>query len=380
MRGFVGTGRRRLDHQSLSRRALAQEANRSGFTLLELLIATAVLAVILVLTLSMIDGVGTLAKQTRSKIEAFQEARSAFEAMTRNVSQAILNTYWDYDDPNSPTDYLRESELHFIAGPAQSGGGSNLLAETNLDTHGHSVFFQAATGISRVASGIPLDSLVNAVGYYLVFGSDADLRPPFLEAVNVPLRYRFRLMAMTQPSEDLTVYSDFKTFKATNDDAVLDDWFIAPLSRAVPSDPADSSGPPVHVIAENIIALVIEPMRSPNDPLAPSTTLAPGYFYDSRAFLRGGGAAADLTRNQLPPLLRITMVTLSEESANRLQGSSTSQPTIPVSGGKAFNSLFQDPANYQSDLSDLEKGLSDAHLGYRVFTTTLSILQAKWSE
>src|SRR5579862_8212439 len=77
-----------------------------GFTLIEMLVATFVLVIILGMTLQITNYANDLFLRTRKRIDTFQESRAGFEVMTRKVSQAMLNTYWDY-----------------ASGPAGSGTG-----------------------------------------------------------------------------------------------------------------------------------------------------------------------------------------------------------------------------------------------------------------
>lgn len=68
---------------------------RAGFSILEVLAASAVLALLLVAMISMTDQVQKTYRSTVGKAEQFREARVAFESITRRLSQATLNTYWD---------------------------------------------------------------------------------------------------------------------------------------------------------------------------------------------------------------------------------------------------------------------------------------------
>src|ERR1043165_7333896 len=68
----------------------------SAFTLVELMVSTAVIVLIFATLLTMTDSTQRLTQSTSAKVEQFREARVAFEAMTRRISQATLNTYWDY--------------------------------------------------------------------------------------------------------------------------------------------------------------------------------------------------------------------------------------------------------------------------------------------
>ena len=94
----------------------------SGFTLVEVLVSAGIVVVLMVVLLGMTDQTQRLVRSTSAKVEQFQEARVAFEAMTRRLAQATLNTYWDYDNPTKPTKYIRSAELR---------AGKALLAETH---------------------------------------------------------------------------------------------------------------------------------------------------------------------------------------------------------------------------------------------------------
>ena len=138
----------------MSQRSLTPELSRSrsirpvalGFTLIEMLVSVAVLMLILGLLLSFTSAVQKTWKSTEAKVEQFREARVAFEAINRSVRQALLNTYWDYDDPNNPTEYVRRSELRFISGPV-----ANLTLNSPFPgstAYGHGIFFQSVFGKS----------------------------------------------------------------------------------------------------------------------------------------------------------------------------------------------------------------------------------------
>jgi uncharacterized protein (TIGR02599 family) len=141
------------------------------------------------------------------------------------------------------------------------------------------------------------------------------------------------------------------------------EWFTTALT---------SSTPPVHVLAENIVALVLLPKLSPQeDPTG--ILLAPYYNYDTTAI---NSNPAINPKNQLPPVVQVTMVAVDEASFSRFIGSGTSMPDLFTSNGIPF---FQDAANYATDLAALQKNLQDKKLNYRVFTTNVSIKAAKWS-
>lgn len=372
---------------------------RLGFTLVELLVAAVIVILIMAVTLQITSNTASIWQRTRSRVDAFQDGRAAFEWMSRHLSQAMLNTYWDYADadgkprdPSSatfnPKRYARQSDLHFI-----SGSAIDLLKDVNgsdgsaLKTSTQAVFFQAPLGLSSTGSDLTANHRLNVSGYFLEYGDDAKFRPRFLQATgNSVLRHRFRLMEMTQPTESVSVYRSVAQARQASsfDPLKLRRWFVDPLN----DDAAATSGTigtqrVKRVLAENIIALVLLPKRSIQDSAGKTTELAPRYAYDSQQYLSGpGNPVAELSRNQLPPMIQVTMVAIDETSAARLQDRST-DPEMPPDFGleELFNTSGQG-LQYATDLATLEQTLAayTPKISYRVFTTNVSILQAKWSE
>lgn len=377
-----------------------------GFSMVELLVASGILSLIMVLTLQITSNTNSIWQRARSRIDTFQESRAAFESMTRNLSQAMLNPYWDYVDAEGkprdpglttfiPKDYVRQSELHFV-----SGASKDLLKNVNgsngqpLQSATHCVFFQAPLGVSQPATTgtgatTALPSLLNVSGYFLEFGDDAKFRPRFLEnSDRTPLRNRFRLMETNQPSESLAVYNwvSLASKAAVLNPATLRKWFVDPLNEdatATSTTSPTSARRVKRALAENIVALIIQPKRSANDGAADAPELAPKYAYDSRLYQTSpGNALAKLTRNQLPPLVQVTMVVIDETSAARMESRAPTPATPPDLGLADLFTVSGRGAGFTSDLATLEQTLnSDQHRAtYRVFSTDVSILQAKWSE
>jgi uncharacterized protein (TIGR02599 family) len=290
------------------------DAQRKGFTLIEMMTAMVVLILIMVIALSMADATSRLSSQNTARLKSFQAARAAYEQMTRKLNQATLNTYWDYDNPVTPTAYKRQSELHFISGPVSLSLMQTVFANaTNISTH--AIFFQAPLGNVSNITNSSLDNLLNACGYYIQFGTNSSL-PPFLQSV-VPPTYRYRLMEWQPPSEKLGIYQ--WTSGNPNYDGV--DWISQPSTSLV-----DNSYP----LAENIIALVLLPMLSPQDaslPANPSTSLTTNYVYDSRG--QPGTIPQPAIQNQLPPLVEVMMVAIDDTSAKRL---ANKHGTLPPPG------------------------------------------------
>jgi uncharacterized protein (TIGR02599 family) len=293
-----------------------------GFTLVELLVSTAIITLLMVVLVSITGQTSETWRYTSGKIEQFRSARAAFDTMTSRLSHATLNTYWDYDNPNTPTRYERRSELRFISGPV-----SGLLNEKDGDATrlSHAVFFHTQSGLVEDRPKFQgLENLLNTWGYYVEYASDAATRPEFLDNDMSPPRWRHRLMEFTLPAEKLSTYSHTSGEKDGKPKSISykdRSWFTTPMGAA---------NPPVHVISENIIALVITPrlakreeqeLQNSRNADPDFSPLAPKYSYDTSPIGTGlfgggqGGTSSDARLNpinQLPPVVQVTMVAIDE--------------------------------------------------------------------
>ncbi len=320
---------------------ICRSVARKGFTLLEALISCALLLLLLVLVMSIMGHASDIWLRHRNEAVAFESARSAFFAMTKSVSQAVLNTYWEVRSNR----YERASELHMVIGSSAS-----VLGQPASFFPGESMFFQAPLGraSSRSLGRLPL--LLNSVGYFVRFGDRQDV-PDFLKPVTSS-RYRYRLYEWIEPTENLSVYSGAQ---ATGETAQRD-WFKKDFTNPAIKNSA--------VFAENVIGLIL----MAEYPDANGTTEA-HYAYDSR------DQSVNESLHQLPPTIRVVMVAIDEKSAARLEQQFQSTPPDIV----ADPSWFQNPANFDGDLKRWEDKLKGLNVGYRVFNTTVSVQNAKWS-
>lgn len=309
-----------------------------AFSLLEMLVAVTVFCIILTLVFTVITQASGVWRRSSDKILAFQEARLAFEAMTRNLSQATLNTYLDYDNAEAPTRYLRRSELKFLCGPA---GASSLPGTANT---GQAVFFQAPLGYNSATNYQGMTSLLNTCGYFVTYDQSRAV-PFYIQSANNPFRYR--LMQALVPAESNSIYAGGST------------WLTSSSQAAMP-------------IANNIIAVIFRPQ----DPAITNFSAPPNnsYTYDSST-----NVAADpqpIAANQLPPVIQVTMVAVDEPSAARMESGSTPPPAIQ----SALTGKFTDPENYETDLQALTQSLTDAKINYRVFSSAVPIRETKWTK
>ena len=310
-------------------------ADRAGFSLLEVLVSTAVLALFVVLLTTITDSSFRLWRNTQSSIVSFDAARTAYNTLTRRLSQSTLNTYLDYYEVTNnvwkrrnpsnaagfiPNRYGRASDLQFVVDDAAALMGGN--------QQGKGVFFFAPLGFSNGNATLSdLPNLLNACGYYVEFGSDANLRPAFLSTL--PNKNRYRLIENILPTQDFNTscggYPAFTDTISTNDKL----WITNGLT---------GNNSVKNVLCENIIALIIRPEVAEKDvsllglPTAASYSLTGNYSYDSRkGESRPAVTSSDpsaLQFAQLPPMLRVVMVAVDEKSAARL---TLALPRLPYS-------------------------------------------------
>lgn len=350
-----------------------------GFTLVEVLASCAVLAILLTVLLSMTAEVQKTSRLTQGKTEQFREARVAFETITRRLSLATLNTYWDYDDRSNPKNYNRQSELRFKCGYSNAYGGKLGLLPSDAQSTTHSIFFQAPLGFTTDSTTYGgMESMVNTWGYYIEFGSDANLRPSVINTVGIPERKRFRLYELMEPSESLSLYKYTSGNDTSGNPASWSyrgmNWF---------QDPLDKTGRTSRVLADNIIALVFIP-RDPNLEAQQKKALTGDYIYDSSP----ENKLQLWSENQLPPYIQVTMVAIDEQSAARLAANyGDTKPGIIQPQWFTNNRISADGKTYEGyeeDLGWLRRQLSGEwnpkeRVNYRIFTSNVAIRGAKWS-
>ena len=326
----------------------------SAFSLVELMVACAVLAMLLGLISMAIRQMAGGIQTSSAKVNAFQSARTGFEAVNRTLSLATLNTYWDYFDSSrrprgtnanfTPALYGRQSDLHFLI------TNSSFTIQSGLEPVGHAAFFQAPLGyFTNTSTANPPGSL-NPCGLFVAFGND----PSKPDVAGLPNRPRFRLYEWLPSSESLMV--DPNLGRITNA------GWISPTKA-------------LHPLAENVIAFVVRVPSSEEGVFSKSAT---NYGWDSLTTWTGNQQPAQM--HQLPPLVDVTMVAIEEAAANRLLGDSSSAASAATALGiPDLSTLFATASSYESDLATLERGLSSKSIPYRVFTTTVPLRGSRWS-
>jgi uncharacterized protein (TIGR02599 family) len=335
-----------------SRRGVARRRSphsMGAFSLIEVLATLAMLLIIFVVLLQFVTDVGHVWKAAAE--DPFAEAENAFEVMARNFSGATLETYQDYADVSgafrtgsttafSPDHLARRSDLDFVCAPG--GGANGLLATSGRLTTGSAAFFIAPRGYTQTYAHEGMERLLNAVGYFVEFGND-DGGPSFFSGHS---SWRWRLKEVVQPAESLSIF-------ASSSPAA---WIreTAQTGNALP------------VLAENIVTLIVLPERAANDSGEP---LSPDFRYDSQ------DAGNPLTRNQLPPRVRLVLVAMDEASAQRLAAQYGVNPPPLVPG-----TLFREADHLDADIASLDAALTAQKVNHRILQRHILLPSSAWSD
>lgn len=346
---------------------LVPRQRQGGFTLIELLVSIAIMIVLLLMIFSMVDQTQRTWTRASSEANQFREARLAFESITRRVRQATLNTYWDYefDNSNRPTDYVKQSELHFIMGET-----ADLARVPASNFPGHGIFFQAPFGYVVEPDYRQFTELLNAWGFFVEFGDDRESLPAFLRG-RVQPKFRYRLKEFRLPSEFFDIYEeaeDRRTAVSSEDNQWFSDFVKGGGAKALLVK---------RTLAENILMLVMTPMKAVTEKGASTgeTYYEDGYFYNSRKGLgekkSNSASQSEDNLHLLPSLVRVTMIAIDEPSASR-EESGANPPSLIPSG------LFKQPRNLERDLRMIEAQLLERRINNRIFSTTVSMREANW--
>ncbi len=348
-----------------------QKQSKRGFSLIELMVAMGILSILLLMLTVLLDQVQKGWRFSESRVSQFREARVAFDLMAKNIGQASLNTYWDMvvDKEGTIERYAPTSELHFIT---VSDIGSEIRPTETQEPMGHAVFFQAPLGFSPRFRN--LNNLFNGRGYFVSWGTDRRFKPSFVRS---PDRYRFRLLEFRPPAEANQVFEDGMQERETGSEQEFTEWYKQALSGVGAGNFESHLNP----LAENIVAIIISPRDSIEDTASSRTKnfskIAPNYSYNSNDSerIRDPDDAFSSYVQQVPPLIRVTMVAIDEASAIRLEDGSR----IPSEISKALGNRFKNTASFDDDIQALSAELDAGNVGYKVFTTMVLLRSAKWT-
>lgn len=422
----------------LSKSILTDPRRAQGFTLVEVMVSSALIVIVLGFLLTTVNETQRVITGTTSRVNQFQASRVAFEALTRTLSQATLNTYWDmdYDSNANPTNYRRQSDMHFYSGPVDK-----LLSTSGASSSktypGHGVFFQAPLGYTGKYADptkpktryTALNNALNVVGFYVEWSDGLKYAkvPKFIrdeEGANAGERYRFRLIQTLQPTEAVMIYNNSNYTKPAGAGSPFKnatDWIKVatgrlPLPSGLDADYTENPKDHSRVLAENVVALLILPKLAEKDrSSADDSGLTSNYTYDSRPQLaydsiwrNNYNLTTSLTAeqkkqiHQLPPILQVVMVAIDDASGAKLEDYS-----VKKNGKEAFDfcqDLFKSSSgggmikisNFLADIGEdkasispdtlagrlinKDNSLPTPRLNYRIFSADVQIRGSKWSK
>lgn len=382
-----------------------------AFTLVELMVSVSILVILMLVVANFIGLVQRTWVRTSSNVSQFREARLAFDIMTRTISQATLNTYWQTKRDKigtsisqsiyTSTRFSRQSELQFVSG---NTSGFLFPGVEEGDYPGHGVFFQAPLGVTgllaldesdTVADTNNMVNLMCGRGYFVAWGDDLSFRPAFLEGL-VPPRLRLRLMEFSPTAEMNRIYDSTRrplVDALGNPTSYSKMWFTSASTASGGTESAstqtaaaggenESSRAFTRPVAENILALIISPQVPTIGNLGQNPyRIAPTYAYDS---LMQNSPGASLTaefgeqgtQHVLPPVIKVTMVALDARGGERMSFDTSLRESVV----SEVSSRFDSAASYQADLEALEQALVALRLDYRVFSTSIPLKQGRWSK
>ena len=339
---------------------------RKGFSLIELMVAMGILSVLMLLLTVLLDQVQQSWQYSESRVSQFREARVAFDLVTKNLSQASLNTYWDLldeDEDGLVDEYFRTSELHFIA----LNAGLQIPASGGQTPVGHGVFFQAPLGFSTNYRN--LNNLYNGRGYFVAWGGDKAFRPSFIDGDE---RFRYRLMEFRPPAEFNLIFWDGQEERDRGLPQDFSDWF---KQTGGGIDSGGGFAAHLNPLAENIVYLVI----SPRDTLSEEfrnrdetySDIAPRYTFDSN----DQSSEFESFSQQVPPLMRITMIAIDEGSAVRMEDGSQEPAEVKAT----LRGLFENTANFTEDIQTVSDEFNEAGINHKIFSSTIMLRSSQWS-
>jgi len=378
----------------------------SAFTMVEMLVATAVLVVLLVLSAQIIDRTSRVWTDASSKMEQFREARIGFDALIEHLNKATLAQYYGYTyktvastlvqsgTMQVPFYFGRRSELRFICGP----GAMEAQTSTTSPCPTDSVFFTAPLGITSSGSYARLSGLLNLCGYFVQWSNVDPELPSILygHTVNGTTlsgstgNYRFRLMQFVQPAENMTLYS-----QTAGSYVKADPTYAFVNTPAWPLTAMGNSPASVRPVANNVVALLLLPALSTTDTSGSLVAMTGTYGWTYDSMLNGNKASiedpttinpATSSFNRLPPVIRVVLYTIDEISAKKLQNSST----VPNIYQYQSTQLFQNPTilyptmsgTIVTDVGDLarfESVLVQNKLTFRRFEAAVQLPPQPWS-
>lgn len=252
-----------------------------GFSLLELLVATAVLSTMMVLLFGFFDQATQAWQTSERKVDAFREARAALFFLRRDLQAMVVDEHLSWVFYNDPQ-----------AVPPAYG---SIVAKAPPRAHGDTLFFISRQSPEAQKSGSRGD--LCAVGYYLHFSPDLTVA----EAGTGRIRSTYKLHRYFQSSDEAWERGGqgllpFLRARATQPATPADALLRSSQLLFFPANPVAED----EILARNVINLFIRAYDSANTLLPADGPLLtrPAYFEISLLALNNDTAAKLASQEQ----------------------------------------------------------------------------------
>lgn len=263
--------------------------NRKAFTLLEVLVATAVLSLMVVLLASIAGQVSKVWQDVSANNQQRSAARVLLHFMARELQAAR--------QPVPMPSATNAANLQMVASLPANAANATVIPGENLCPH--ALFWQAPaaqnTSMGNIAS----------VGYFIRW--DATSQPGRAK----PILSRF----FVGPSDA----ANFQIYDQTG--TVANNW-LSVLPTVAPATPPDYQG----WLSDNVIALWIRFLDAEGQPITQNAAgQTMNYAFDSRQGYRSPATGQIHPAPAYPPCVEIALVTVDSKTLEKIQ-----TPLVPV--------------------------------------------------
>ena len=303
---------------------LAAQARLSSFSLVELLVAIAVLSIIVILLLSMTSSITSIWQAGQAHNERRATTDAVFEHMQRDLQQAAIPA----SHPGNPQ-FINTNSLEMVINP------TGIAANYELP---QAIFWQAP-----IATDGSINGSLAIIGYFIQWVNGA----PCLT----------RLLINPSSTGSYEIYSNPSS------------WITSSLITS--TAPATAASNYAGLLAPNVLGLWVQVLDANGNPIQQVGATAPGESFDSRlpyaytnyAYTNSGGTPALATNVAcgLPAAVQIGIVVIDSRTALHLAG--TEKPSATSLTG-----------NFWSDIQTFYQGLPTfIQKGAEIQTTTVNI-------
>jgi prepilin-type N-terminal cleavage/methylation domain-containing protein len=301
---------------------------RGGFTLLEILVSIAILALIVVLLAQVANTASRAWISTEARKEVLQNVRAIGEFIGAEMRVALL-----------PANRTSQSSLQFIVNPTASNG-----SYSNRDA----VFWQVSLASNQTLGDVA------EIGYFVQWNTDDPQNP----------KARLCRFFVNPTTGDYTPNPDFLIYSNPTG------WLTADLIRR--TAPADKANAYNGLFAENVVGFWVQCLDAAGQPITKtySGTAYTAHAYDSRL----GYTASDGSKNPgytdssgnavltcaLPPMVELSFVMLDARTARKI-GPSQQTAIQKIVAQSADASAFLTAAQADTHLANLFEGFRTHH-------------------